>query len=126
MSNTIKRLLCIVGSMNAGGAETFLMKVYRVLDKKKYQMDFYVSISDEGFYDKEIISMGGKVLRSIPKTKKLISSFISIKNIVKQQKYDIVLRVSQHSLSTLDLLAAKFGGAKRLIYRSSNSNTGGG
>ena len=36
------------------------------------------------------------------------------------------MRVSQHSLSTLDLIAAKIGGAKTLIYRSSNSKTGGG
>ena len=36
----MKRLLCIVSSMDRGGAETFLMKVYRCLDKSKYQMDF--------------------------------------------------------------------------------------
>ena len=39
----MKRLLCIVGIMDAGGAETFLMKLYRQLDKSKYQMDFCVS-----------------------------------------------------------------------------------
>ena len=39
----MKRLLCIVGSMNAGGAETFLMKIYRQLDKNEYQMDFCVA-----------------------------------------------------------------------------------
>ena len=33
----MKRLLCIVSSMDRGGAETFLMKIYRQLDKTKYQ-----------------------------------------------------------------------------------------
>jgi glycosyltransferase involved in cell wall biosynthesis len=127
MNDEIKRLLCILSSMDAGGAETFLMKVYRAFDKQKYQMDFCVSNSGaEGFYDKEILSMGGKIHRSVTKTKKPIRSFISIMNIVKKNKYDRVLRVSQHSLSSLDLLAAKLGGARRLIYRSSNSNIAGG
>lgn len=39
----VNRLLCIVSSMDRGGAETFLMKVYRAIDKTKYQMDFCVS-----------------------------------------------------------------------------------
>ena len=29
----------MVSAMNAGGAETFLMKIYRQLDKTKYQME---------------------------------------------------------------------------------------
>lgn len=124
--NRQKRLLCIVGGMNAGGAETFLMKVYRALDKGKYQMDFYVFSQEEGFYDQEIISMGGKIFHSVPKSKGFIKSFTAIKETVRRGKYDYVMRVSQHSISTFDLLAAKQGGAKTLIYRSSNSGTGGG
>ena len=55
----MKRLLCIVSSMDRGGAETFLMKIYRQLDKTKYQMDFCVSKEKNGFYDNEIKTMGG-------------------------------------------------------------------
>lgn len=124
--NKRKRLLCIVGGMNAGGAETFLMKIYRALDKKKYQMDFYVAKQEEGYYDKEIITMGGNIYYSIPKSKNIIKSFVAIKEIVRREKYYYVMRVSQHSISAIDLLAAKQGGAKTLVYRSSNSGTGGG
>lgn len=121
--NSVKRLLCIVGSMNAGGAETFLMKIYRALDKTKYQMDFYVSTMEKGIYDDEIISMGGKIFRSIPKSKHPIKSFYKLKEVVKNQEYKSVMRVSQHSISSLDLIASKIGGANKLIYRSSNSKT---
>ena len=55
----MKRLLCIISCMNTGGAETFLMKIYRSLDKTKYQMDFCVN-SQNNFYEKEIIENGGK------------------------------------------------------------------
>src|SRR5690554_1381472 len=124
--NHPKRLLCIVGEMSAGGAETFLMKVYRALDKTRYQIDFLVFSEEEGFYEKEIKSMGGKVFHSVPKTKGIINFFKTIKEIIKLEGYNYVMRISQHSLSTLDLVAARFGGAKTLIYRSSNSGTGGG
>lgn len=121
-----KRILCIVGGMNAGGAETFLMKLYRKLDKSKYQMDFYVTDSNEGYYDKEILSLGGKIYRSVPKSKNLLKSLKNLANVVKKNNYKYVMRVSQHSLSTLELLVAKLNGADVLIYRSSNSKTGGG
>ena len=108
-----------------GGAETFLMKIYRNIDRSKYQMDFCVAAKEKCFYDDEIISMGGKIFHITPKSKGIIKNFKSIKDIVKNEKYEYVMRVSQHSLSALELLAAKLGGAKKLIFRSSNSNTGG-
>ena len=122
----MNRILCIVGSMDIGGAETFLMKMYRCIDKNKYQMDFCVSKKNEGAYDSEIISLGGKIYHTVPKTKNPFKNFNDIKKIVKENNYQVVLRVSQHSLSALELFAAKLGGAKKLIYRSSNSNSGGG
>lgn len=119
----MKRLLCIVGSMNAGGAETFLMKMYRQLDKSKYQMDFAVAVLEKGHYDDEILSMGGVIHHIVPKSKGFIKNFNSIRRIVKENGYRHVLRTSQHSLSALELLAAWLGGAKVRVYRSSNSNT---
>lgn len=121
----MKRLLCIVGSMNAGGAETFLMKIYRALDKTKYQMDFAVSTREPGFYDDEIRAMGGKIFYVAPKTKNLWKNFADVKKLVKREKYRYVLRTTQHSLAALDLLAARLGGAKVRVYRSANSQTGG-
>lgn len=119
----MKRMLCIVGGMNAGGAETFLMKIYRALDRSQYQMDFAVAIKDKGFYDDEILSMGGKIFHIVPKSDGFIKNFFDIRRIVKENGYKSVLRTSQHSLSALELLAARLGGAKKLIFRSSNSNT---
>ncbi len=120
----MKRLLCIIGGMNAGGAETQLMKIYRQLDRTKYQLDFAVSIDNKGAYDDEIYSMGGKIHHITPKSMGFIKNFCSIKKIVAENNYKYVLRVSQHSLSALELFAAHMGGAKTRAFRSSNSNTG--
>ena len=54
--------------MNAGGAETFLMKVYRAMDKTKYQMDFCVNFEGENYYEDEIEALGGKIFRTPPKS----------------------------------------------------------
>lgn len=119
----MKRLLCIVGGMNIGGAETFLMKIYRKLDKSQYQIDFAVGIEGAGAYDDEILSMGGRIFHIIPKSSGLIKNFNSIKQLVKREQYKYVLRISQNSMSALELLASKLGGAKVNIFRSSNSNS---
>ena len=47
----LKRLLCIVGKMDAGGAENMLMKLYRTVDKKRVQFDFACFTNEEGFFD---------------------------------------------------------------------------
>lgn len=119
----MKRLLCIVGGMNVGGAETFLMKVYRNIDRTKYQIDFAVAIKGEGAYDNEIKALGGKVYHITPKSESLVRNFYGIQKIVKENHYNYVLRTSQHSLSALELLAAWLGGAKVRGFRSSNSYT---
>ena len=119
----MQKLLCIVGSMNRGGAETFLMKLYRQLDHAKYQMDFCVASRTPGDYDEEIKKSGGKILYTVPKSSNPFASFWNMYKIVKENKYLSVLRISQHSLSCLELLAARLGGAKQIIFRSSNTQS---
>ena len=117
----VKRLLCIVSSMDTGGAETFLMKIYRGLDKTKYQMDFVVSA--DGFYDNEILSLGGRIHKIPLRTKEPLTVYKQIKNIVKQNKYEVVLKLGNSPLCVLDLIAAKMGGAKICAMRSCNALT---
>ena len=69
--------------------------------------------------------MGGKIYIIPPKSMNPIKSFLEIKRIVKENKYKSVLRTSQQSLATIDLIAARFGGAQKLIYRSSNAGMAG-
>lgn len=53
------RVLQIIGSMNMGGAENFLMNIYRNIDREKIQFDFIVH--RKGCFDEEIRKMGGKI-----------------------------------------------------------------
>ena len=114
----MKRLLCITSTLNAGGAETFLMKLHRGIDRNKYQIDFCVMSNDKGVYDDEVLARGGKIFRTHQKSKNPIKCFLDIKSIVKENEYKYVLRVNEHSLSVIDLIAAKCGGAKVIAMRS--------
>lgn len=122
----IKRVLCLVSAMNTGGAETFLMKIYRNLDRTKYQMDFCVNVTEKGFYDDEIKRLGGRIF-IIPSKSENIKAFkTELSKIVRSYQYDYVLRITSNAMGFLDLKIAKDSGTKRCIARSSNSSDGSG
>ena len=52
------RILQIIRQMNQGGAENFIMNVYRNIDKEKVQFDFLVYKT--GVFDDEIKKNGRK------------------------------------------------------------------
>lgn len=59
MRNEPIKVLQVIRHMNVGGAETFIMNLYRNIDRKKIQFDFLVY--GEGFFDEEIKKLGGKI-----------------------------------------------------------------
>lgn len=121
----MKRLLCIVSAMNTGGAETFLMKLYRKLDKSKYQMDFCVNVFEKGFYDDEIESLGGKIFHIPTKSANVLEYKKGLEKVVKEGHYQSVLRITSNAAGFLDLKVAKKAGAVKCCARSSNSSDGG-
>lgn len=122
----IKRVLCILSNMNAGGAETFLMKMYRTIDRDKYQLDFCLSVKEKGYYDEEIEALGGRIYHITPKTESLFSFCRELRNIVETNNYKYVLRITANATGFLDLKIAKSAGATVCTARSSNSNDEGG
>ncbi len=121
-----KRLLCCMSSMNTGGAESFLMKQYRAIDREKYQLDFCVNVTERGAYDDEIEALGGKIYRIVSKSENFKKSLKDLENIVRDNGYEGVLVSSVKPGTALELIAARKGGATRLIYRSSSSGADGG
>lgn len=54
------RVLHVIGSMDCAGAETFLMNLYRNIDRDKIQFDFVVHTENHMFFEDEILGLGGK------------------------------------------------------------------
>lgn len=55
----VTRVLQVVSKMNMGGAENFIMNMYRNIDRNLVQFDFITH--GKGIFDKEITELGGKI-----------------------------------------------------------------
>lgn len=56
------RVLHVLGRMDPGGVETWLMHVLRHIDRQKFQMDFCTLSGQPGLFDREIETLGSKVI----------------------------------------------------------------
>ena len=57
------RVLQIMPAMNAGGMESFVMNVYRTIDREKVQFDFLYHYDMPCFFDEEIQALGGRITK---------------------------------------------------------------
>ena len=56
------RVLHVVGGMNRGGVETWLMHLLRRVDRGRLQMDFLVQTDAPCAYDAEIRDLGARII----------------------------------------------------------------
>ncbi|MFC5773349.1 MULTISPECIES: glycosyltransferase family 1 protein [Ectobacillus] len=119
------RILQVVTVMNRGGLETMLMNYYRKVDRRKIQFDFMVHRSEEGHYDREITSLGGRIYR-MPAIKpgnyrkyfRMLAEFFK-----EHTEYEIV-HAHNNENSSFVLRAAKRAGVKCRIAHSHLSDLG--
>lgn len=71
-----KRILHVVGCLERGGTEAFLMNHYRVLDTSHYQFDFLVFREKDYPYLEEIRQRGGRVFFVEPPSRTRILPFL--------------------------------------------------
>lgn len=123
------RILHYVSKMNRGGQETFIMNVFRSIDRGQVGLDFLCTESGEGDYDKEIKKMGGSIYNLPPLENKhfkmfalLYSLWIELKRLSKN--HDIFEIHTQHAMDAfLSSIVAKKAGFKTVIVHSHNTNT---
>ena len=100
------------------------MKLYRHLDRTRYQMDFCINNPNRQFYEGEITELGGKVYRIPPKSAGLNEFKRALSAVVKDNGYRHVLRVTSNAMGFLDLKIAHDAGAEVCAARSSNASDG--
>ena len=121
----MKRLLCIISSMNSGGAETFLMKIYRKLDTSEYQMDFCINTKEDCFYNSEILRLGGKIFYIPSKSENKKEFKKQLYSLIKREKYQYILRITSNAMGFMDVKIAKKAGAERCLVRATNAGSNG-
>ncbi len=115
------RVLHVLHSMNCGGAETLLMHLYRGMDREKVQFDFLVNVFDEMYYEREILSLGGRIYRMPFLTKTTPPVYAhALKTFFTEHSYTIV---HSHLETTTGVIlgAAKRAGVPVRIAHSHNS-----
>lgn len=119
-----KRILQVFGEpLSNGGQESFIMNMYRNIDRDKIQFDFYTPFyCDNEKLKQEIEELGGKIYASGGKFIEKASKKDFIKNLTSfltHNKYEII---HIHSGSTFSLVygakIAKKSGAKKVIIHS--------
>jgi glycosyltransferase involved in cell wall biosynthesis len=84
------RVLHVVGRMERGGIQSWLMHLLRAIDRQHYQMDFLVESNEESAYDQEIVQLGSRLLHC-PATSnpwKYANGFARV--LRTQEPYDVV------------------------------------
>lgn len=112
------RILQCVDSMDAGGIQSFIMNVYRNIDRDIIQFDFLIHKRSIGFFEKEIEQMGGKIYiipsrhDGIFKNRKALDEFFQ-----QHSEYKAV-HLHESSLSYIEPLrfAKKYGIGIRIMH----------
>lgn len=121
MSEEPIRIAQIMGKMNSGGVESFIMNYYRNIDKNKIQFDFIVDEDSMLPQKDEIEQLGGKIIK-IPRYQNIFQYIFSLTRILKNNNYKIV-HSHLNTLSIFPLFCAYVAGVPiRIAHSHSTSN----
>lgn len=126
MNTTPIRVLQVLGGLEAGGAESFVMNLYRAIDKKKVQFDFVKHIEHKGVFEDEIMQMGGRIYRCPQYTGK--NHFAYCKwwdSFFKEHPEYHVIHGHVRSTASIYLKIAKKHGLVTIAHSHSTSNGSG-
>lgn len=113
------RVLHVLNNLGSGGAESFVMNVYRNIDRSKVQFDFLIRSNENGPMLEEIESMGGNVTILPDFPKHIIANYTELRRYLKMQSKEYkAIHVHANSLIYVKplALAKKYGIKKRIIH----------
>lgn len=114
------RVLHILTGLSHGGAESFIVNMYRKMDKNKVQFDFLLR-SQENVYQEELQSMGSRFYYTASFPRHFIQNALQTTRFFSTHHYDIVHIHANALLYTFALSCAKRYGIKCRIVHSHNS-----
>lgn len=118
MDKEPKKVLHVVYAMNTGGVESWLISIYRQLDREKIQFDFLVNTQEKAFFDDEIRQLGGNIIYAGALNNPL-AIYQTAKSLLSVEKYQAV-HCHNVENSTPVLKAAVVNNIGIRIYHSHN------
>lgn len=114
------RVLHILTGLTNGGAESFIMNMYRHMDRDKVQFDFLLR-SDDNIYAEELNKMGSRVYKTASFPKHFIKNAQETDTFFKTHDYDVIHVHANALLYTFALSCAKRRGVTCRIIHSHNA-----
>ena len=116
------RILHVLGSMNRGGIEVWLMHILRHIDRERFRMDFVTSAA--GSFDNEIRSHGSQVHRCASPGR-LQAFRASLQSIIRKHgPYDVVHSHLHHFSGLVLWFAAQSGVPVRMAHCHNDQSAG--
>jgi glycosyltransferase involved in cell wall biosynthesis len=117
------RVLHVLGGMDRGGVETWLMHVLRRIDRERFGMDFLVHVNRACAYDDEIRSLGSRIIPCVHTRRPLRYARELLRILAEHGPYDAV-HSHVHHYSGWVLRTARRAGVRRRIAHSHNDTRG--
>lgn len=120
------RVLQMIGTLGIGGSQSFVMNLYRNIDRNNIQFDFIVDHPNLDYYVNEIESLGGKVYYFPTFTGSNIVQVIKVWNqFFKEHPEYKIMHSHVRSYASIYIPIAKKYGLKTIIHSHSLSNGSG-
>lgn len=118
-----KRVLHVYNVMNIGGAETFIMNVFRKIDKSKINFEFLCISPNNGTYDEEIKSLGGTIhhIENL-NIKNPISLINKVTTFLKENGPFDAIHLPIQFYSGIFCICAKKAGIRQIIVHSHSAS----
>lgn len=117
------RILHMIGGLDAGGSQAFVMNLYRSIDRKRVQFDFILDHPKEVFYRDEVERMGGKVY-TLPafNGRNVFEVIAAWENFFNSHQEYKILHSHIRSYASIYFPIASRHGVKTIIHSHSVSN----
>ena len=117
------RVLQVFASLDMGGAECRMMDVYRSIDREQIQFDFVTLLQGEQFFEQEIESFGGKVIKlQSPREIGIKNHIQALRKCMREGKYQAVHAHTSYHCGIVMYAAKKEGIPVRITHARTNGS----
>lgn len=117
------RVLHVVGGMDRGGVETWLMHLLRRIDRGRIAMDFLVHTTRPCAYDDEVRALGARIIRCLRPSQPWAYSRNFRRVVAENGPYDIVHSHVHHYSGNVLRLAHRAGVPMRIAHSHNDLST---
>lgn len=110
------RILHVMGGLPRAGCETWVMQVFRKINRDQYKFDFLVHTKEPCYYDEEARALGGRIIPCVPLSNPAKYAVNFFRILKENGPYDCVQSHVQHFSGYIMLLSSMAGVPVRITH----------